>query len=64
MIDEEDPNFIHSLREACQLTSIEVKRKAFAAGIPVVYEKNGWIVREYADGTRENMRPFKVKEVI
>ena len=58
-MDEEDPNFINILHEIGRQVGIEARRKAFAAGIPIVYEKDGRIVREYEDGTIEDLRQFQ-----
>jgi hypothetical protein len=37
----------------------DARRRAFAAGCPVVYVENGWIIEEWADGRKVPVEPLR-----
>ena len=56
--DEEDGLFREKIPEILKSMANDVKARHFAAGLPIVYAKDGWIVEEYSDG-----KIVKVKEL-
>lgn len=51
-------------KEAALKAYEHVKREAFSRNLPIIYGKNGYVIAEYADGSRfireggENIRPY------
>jgi hypothetical protein len=50
-IDEEHPDFNKFLEEVCKRVGETARKEAFAAGSYVVYSKDGYLIREYANGS-------------
>lgn len=53
-IDEESLGFDVFLKKVCKGVGETTRRETFAMGLPIVYMKNGKIVKEFADGKIEN----------
>jgi len=54
---------LQSIRDAAESITPEVKRRAFGAGVAVVYSKDGKILRESSDGRIEVIRSSKAREI-
>lgn len=54
---------LQCIRDAAKGVAPEVKRRAFGAGVAVVYSKDGKILRESSDGRIEVIRSSRAREI-
>jgi len=54
---------LQCIRDAAEGVAPVVRRRAFGAGVAVVYSKDGKILRESSDGKIEVVRSSKAREI-